>query len=160
MDILDLQTWLALRSPLPQALRVDERPRLRWLRGVAAFLPYGFSHFACSLLLVACLGQSVSRPGNGQSAGRFCDALDSVLKKRLLKEENSTVQTIADMLQCCRYYMPMLHTALSIGPMLHGTLSGSMSMWASTHDTLVAYKSEGSACKFADRKMGGLTAVV
>lgn len=33
-----------------------------------------------------------------------------------------------------------------------------MSMWASTHDTLVAYKSEGSACKFADRKMGGLTA--
>eukprot|EP00435_Cladocopium_sp_Y103_P044166 s1424_g12.t1 len=35
---------------------------------------------------------------------------------------------------------------------------GSMSMWASTHDTLVAYKSEGSACKFADRKMGGLTA--
>ena len=45
-------------------------------------------------------------------------------------------------------------------PMLHGTLSGSMSMWASTHDTLVAYKSEGSACKFADRKMGGLTAVV
>eukprot|EP00438_Fugacium_kawagutii_P023256 Skav204760 [mRNA] locus=scaffold1013:266652:269573:+ [translate_table: standard] len=34
----------------------------------------------------------------------------------------------------------------------------SMSMWADTYDTLVAYKSEGSACKFADRKMGGLTA--
>ena len=37
--------------------------------------------------------------------------------------------------------------------------SGSMSMWASTADTLVAYKSEGSACKFADRLMGGLKAV-
>lgn len=83
-----------------------------------------------------------------------------MLKNRLLKEENSTVQTIADMLQCCRYCMPMLHTTLSTGPMLHATLSGSMSMWASTHDTLVAYKSEGSACKFADRKMGGLTAAV
>jgi len=35
---------------------------------------------------------------------------------------------------------------------------GTMSMWASTKDTLVAYKSEGSACKFADRKMGGLNA--
>ena len=56
--------------------------------------------------------------------------------------------------------MPMLHATLSTGPMLHATLSGSMSMWASTHDTLVAYKSEGSACKFADRKMGGLTAVI
>mmetsp|Transcript_13819 Transcript_13819/g.25898 ORF Transcript_13819/g.25898 Transcript_13819/m.25898 type:complete len:280 (-) Transcript_13819:353-1192(-) len=33
---------------------------------------------------------------------------------------------------------------------------GSMSMWSATHDTLVAYKSEGSACKFADRLMGGL----
>ena len=32
-------------------------------------------------------------------------------------------------------------------------------MWASTADTLVAYKSEGSACKFADRLMGGLKAV-
>lgn len=83
-----------------------------------------------------------------------------MLKNILLKEDNSTVQTIADMLQCFRYCMPMLHTTLSTGPMLHATLSGSMSMWASTHDTLVAYKSEGSACKFADRKMGGLTAVV
>mmetsp|Transcript_135354 Transcript_135354/g.191509 ORF Transcript_135354/g.191509 Transcript_135354/m.191509 type:complete len:286 (+) Transcript_135354:66-923(+) len=36
--------------------------------------------------------------------------------------------------------------------------TGSMSMWASTADTLVAYKSEGSACKFADRLMGGLKA--
>ena len=33
-----------------------------------------------------------------------------------------------------------------------------MSMWSDTHDILVAYKSEGSACKFADRKMGGLKA--
>jgi len=32
-------------------------------------------------------------------------------------------------------------------------------MWASTHDTLVGYKSEGSACKFADKKMGGLESV-
>lgn len=31
-----------------------------------------------------------------------------------------------------------------------------MSMWSETKDTLVAYKSEGSACKFADRLMGGL----
>jgi len=35
---------------------------------------------------------------------------------------------------------------------------GSMSMWSSTPDTLVAYKSEGSACKFADKEMGGLNA--
>eukprot|EP00439_Symbiodinium_sp_Y106_P062907 s1273_g9.t1 len=33
---------------------------------------------------------------------------------------------------------------------------GTMSMWSETHDTLVAYKSEGSACKYADRLMGGL----
>jgi len=35
---------------------------------------------------------------------------------------------------------------------------GSMSMWSSTADTLVAYKSEGSACKYADKEMGGLDA--
>jgi len=35
---------------------------------------------------------------------------------------------------------------------------GSMSMWSSTPDALVAYKSEGSACKFADKEMGGLNA--
>ncbi|CAE7761265.1 EXPA13 [Symbiodinium microadriaticum] len=34
---------------------------------------------------------------------------------------------------------------------------GTMSMWSETHDTLVAYKSEGSACKYADRLMGGLS---
>lgn len=33
-----------------------------------------------------------------------------------------------------------------------------MSMWSETKDTLVAYKSEGSACKYADREMGGLAA--
>ncbi|CAJ1402438.1 unnamed protein product [Effrenium voratum] len=36
---------------------------------------------------------------------------------------------------------------------------GSMSMWASTKDTLVGYKSMGSACMFADKKMGGLESV-
>lgn len=41
------------------------------------------------------------------------------------------------------------------GAMAH---QGSMSMWASTKDTLVGYKSEGSNCKFADKKMGGLNA--
>lgn len=35
---------------------------------------------------------------------------------------------------------------------------GSMSMWSSTPDTLVAYKSEGSACKYADKELGGLQA--
>jgi len=41
----------------------------------------------------------------------------------------------------------------------HGAeIRGSMSMWSATHDTLVAYKSEGSACKYADAEMGGLSA--
>lgn len=36
--------------------------------------------------------------------------------------------------------------------------AGSMSMWGATKDTLVGYYSEGSACKFADKDMGGLSA--
>jgi len=36
--------------------------------------------------------------------------------------------------------------------------NGKMSMWSSTPDTIVGYKSEGSACKFADKEMGGLSA--
>lgn len=39
-----------------------------------------------------------------------------------------------------------------------GVHHGTMSMWSKTKDTLVAYKSEGSACKFADKLMGGLQA--
>eukprot|EP00931_Biecheleriopsis_adriatica_P070423 TRINITY_DN44192_c0_g1_i1.p1 TRINITY_DN44192_c0_g1~~TRINITY_DN44192_c0_g1_i1.p1 ORF type:complete len:280 (+),score=51.21 TRINITY_DN44192_c0_g1_i1:97-936(+) len=35
---------------------------------------------------------------------------------------------------------------------------GTMSMWSKTHDTLVGYKSEGSACKYGDKEMGGLKA--
>jgi len=44
------------------------------------------------------------------------------------------------------------------GPVLANGLSGTMSMWADTEDTLVGYKSEGDSCKFADKEMGGLSA--
>ncbi|CAE7197415.1 EXPA13 [Symbiodinium natans] len=49
----------------------------------------------------------------------------------------------------------MLHVQLAAAAVHQGT----MSMWSQTHDTLVAYKSEGSACKYADRLMGGLNSV-
>lgn len=35
--------------------------------------------------------------------------------------------------------------------------SGSLSMWADTKDTIVGYQSDGGACKYADKAMGGLT---
>jgi len=51
----------------------------------------------------------------------------------------------------------MLAMAAVLAPSEAAT-KGSMSMWADTQDTLVGYKSEGSACKYADKAMGGLRA--
>jgi len=52
-----------------------------------------------------------------------------------------------------------LVAALYAGSASAGTVNhGKMSMWSSTPDTLVGYKSEGSACKYADKDMGGLSA--
>merc|ERR1719392_304555 len=41
---------------------------------------------------------------------------------------------------------------------LADAISGSMSMWADTSDTIVGFESDGGSCKFADAKMGGLDA--
>lgn len=41
---------------------------------------------------------------------------------------------------------------------LAAATKGSMSMWSDTKDTIVGFKSDGGACKYADKEMGGLNA--